>query len=90
MICGTSGLLAGTIEDVIQRKGHPMTTLTVMDDERGVVLPEDPGAQGPHGLAASGAPQGASPAAAPRGTMPSRSARPQRGVYAQATGDSSY
>ncbi|HTU08933.1 MAG TPA: AAA family ATPase [Trebonia sp.] len=56
-----SGLLAGTIEDGNPEKGHPMTTLTARGDERGVVLPEDPGAQGYGGLAASGVPQGASP-----------------------------
>ena len=38
-----------------------MTTLTARSGERGVVLPEDPGAQGHGGLAASGVPQGASP-----------------------------
>ncbi len=38
-----------------------MKTLTARGDERGVVLPEDPGAQGHGGLAASGVPQGASP-----------------------------
>ena len=38
-----------------------MKTLTARGDERGVVLPEDLGAQGPGSLAASGVPQGASP-----------------------------
>jgi hypothetical protein len=38
-----------------------MTTLVARGDERGVVLLEDPGAQGHCGLAVSDVPQGASP-----------------------------